>query len=78
MHTTPRFLQGIVPFTGLGLRKPFLPDPVLSYVVPDGVVAQPVYLRAGNSCAASSLRHKTTTAREPMCFSPQTTRSIPA
>jgi assimilatory nitrate reductase catalytic subunit len=49
VHTTSRFLQGVVEFTGLGLDKPFLLDPALSYVVPDGVRAQPVYLRGGNS-----------------------------
>jgi assimilatory nitrate reductase catalytic subunit len=49
VHSTPRFLQGIVPFTGLGLEKPALLDPTFRYVVPDGVQAQPVYLRGGNS-----------------------------
>jgi assimilatory nitrate reductase catalytic subunit len=49
VHTTSRFLQGIIGFTGLGLQKPFLLDPSLRYAVPDGVAAQPVYLRGGNS-----------------------------
>jgi assimilatory nitrate reductase catalytic subunit len=51
VHTTARFLQGIVRFTGHGLEKPTLLDPAFRYVVPDGVLAQPVYLRGGNSTA---------------------------
>ncbi|WP_037272097.1 hypothetical protein [Kibdelosporangium aridum] len=49
MLTTPRFLQGIYPFEGKGLDEPFLLDGMLSYVVPDGVSAQPVYFRGGNT-----------------------------
>ena len=49
MHSTPRFLQGIFPFTGRGLDKPVLLDPQLRYVVPAGVATQPVYFRGGNS-----------------------------
>jgi hypothetical protein len=46
---TPRFLQGIYPFEGKGLDEPFLLDGMLSYVVPDGVITQPVYFRGGNT-----------------------------
>jgi assimilatory nitrate reductase catalytic subunit len=49
VHTTPRFLQGIFPFSGQGLDKPYLIDDALSYTVPDGVVTQPVYFRGGNT-----------------------------
>lgn len=49
MHTRPRFLQGIHAFEGQGMEKPFLLDPALSYVVPVGVTAQPLYFRGGNS-----------------------------
>jgi assimilatory nitrate reductase catalytic subunit len=49
MTSIPRFLQGVVSFTGLGLEKPILLDPAFRYVVPPGVQTQPVYLRAGNS-----------------------------
>ena len=51
MHSTPRFLQGVHTVEGAGLDKPSLLDPSMRYVVPDGVSAQPVYLRAGNSSA---------------------------
>lgn len=49
MHTTPRFLQGVHPFTGQGLDKPHLIDGALRYTVPVGVLAQPLYFRGGNS-----------------------------
>jgi assimilatory nitrate reductase catalytic subunit len=49
VHATPRFLQCVVGFTGLGLDKPVPLHPALRYEVPDGVTAQPVYLRGGNS-----------------------------
>jgi len=51
MHTTPRFLQGIHAFEGQGMEKPFLIDSALSYLVPAGVVAQPLYFRGGNTTA---------------------------
>jgi hypothetical protein len=47
--STPRFLQGVFPLEGNGLDAPFLLDPVLSYTVPPGASAQPVYFRGGNS-----------------------------
>jgi hypothetical protein len=49
MRSTPRFLQGIVSFDGLGLDKPFLIDDSLRYTVPDGVISQPLYFRGGNT-----------------------------
>ncbi len=49
MPSTTRFLQGIFPFTGQGLDAPFLLDPALTYQVPRGVTAQPVYFRGGNT-----------------------------
>lgn len=51
MDSTPRFMQGVFPFTGRGLDKPGQLDAALRYVVPDGAVTQPVYLRGGNSAA---------------------------
>ena len=49
MHTTPRFLQGVFAFEGKGLDQPLPVDAALGYLVPDGVVAQPVYFRGGNA-----------------------------
>ena len=49
MASTPRFLQGVFPFTGHGLSKPEPIDPTLSFVVPPGMTAQPLYFRGGNS-----------------------------
>ncbi|MGH8930317.1 MAG: molybdopterin oxidoreductase [Egibacteraceae bacterium] len=49
MRSTPRFLQGVYAFEGLGLDKPFLLDPGLRYVVPTGHETQLVYFRSGNS-----------------------------
>ena len=48
MHSTPRFLQGILPFEGQGIDKP-APLPELSYTVPPGITTQPLYFRGGNS-----------------------------
>jgi assimilatory nitrate reductase catalytic subunit len=50
MDSTARFLQGFFSFTGKGIDAPHLLASELSYVVPDGSVTQPVYLRAGNTC----------------------------
>jgi len=47
--STPRFLQGLFGFDGLGLDAPFLLDPTLTYTVPPGASTQPVYFRGGNS-----------------------------
>ena len=49
MHSTPRFLQGVFAFEGKGLDQPVPFDGALGYVVPDGIVAQAVYFRGGNS-----------------------------
>lgn len=49
MSSTPHFLQGVFTFTGGGLTKPSQIDPALSYVVPSGLTAQPLYFRGGNS-----------------------------
>ena len=49
MQTTPRFLQGVYAFEGKGLDQPLPVDSGLTYVVPDGVVAQAVYFRGGNA-----------------------------
>jgi hypothetical protein len=47
--STPRFLQGPFEFEGKGFESPFVLDSSLSYVVPPGATAQPVYFRGGNS-----------------------------
>lgn len=49
MISKNRFLQGFYPFTGAGpgTMVPIHAD--LSYVVPEGVVNQPLYYRGGNS-----------------------------
>ncbi len=49
VHTKNRFLQGIYQFTGAGIDKPVPLDAALSYVVPDGSVAQALYFRGGNT-----------------------------
>lgn len=49
MEAEPRFRQGVFPYRGNGYDKPMQIDPTMSYVVPPGAYAQPVYLRAGNS-----------------------------
>lgn len=49
MYSEPRMLQGVFPFEGQGLERPFLLNPVLTYVVPRQRQAQLVYFRAGNS-----------------------------
>ena len=49
MLTQNRFLQGVFPFEGAGLDKPAPLADELSYLVPDGVVAQALYFRGGNT-----------------------------
>jgi hypothetical protein len=49
MPSSPKFLQGVFAFSGSGLDKPELIDESMVYVVPRGVIAQPLYLRGGNS-----------------------------
>jgi hypothetical protein len=51
MSSTPRFLQGVFAFEGRGIDVPFPIDGTLSHTVPDGVTAQPVYFRGGNTTA---------------------------
>ena len=51
MISTPRFLQGVFPFTGVGLDKPAPLSAALAYTVPPGVTTQPLYFRGGN-CSA--------------------------
>ncbi len=49
MSSTSRFLQGIYDFEGRGIHEPFLLDPALEYIVPEGSEAQFVYFRGGNT-----------------------------
>jgi assimilatory nitrate reductase catalytic subunit len=49
MHTKNRFLQGIYQFTGVGVDKPAPIHETLTYVVPDGSIAQALYFRGGNT-----------------------------
>ena len=49
MRSEPRLLQGIYPFKGKGLQRPFPLDEGLAYEVPERREAQLVYFRAGNS-----------------------------
>ena len=49
MHSTPRFLQGIFPFEGVGVDKPAPIHEALTYAVPPGVTTQPLYFRGGNT-----------------------------
>jgi assimilatory nitrate reductase catalytic subunit len=49
MHSSPRFLQGVFAFEGKGIDQPIPLDPALTYTVPDGVTAQAVYFRGGNT-----------------------------
>jgi hypothetical protein len=51
MQSTPRFLQGVFAFEGRGIAQPFPVGDALSYTVPDGATAQPVYFRGGNTTA---------------------------
>src|SRR4030081_2171939 len=47
--SNPRFLQGAFTFDGKGYDSPALLDSSLRYVVPAGMITQPVYFRGGNS-----------------------------
>ena len=49
IESTPRFLQGIFPFTGAGMMTPKTLGE-LAYRVPPDRHTQTIYLRAGNSC----------------------------
>lgn len=48
MHTNPRFLQGAFAFEGRGRTDPVPLGPEARHVVPDGMVAQLVYLGGRN------------------------------
>ena len=50
MIDTPKFIQGVFPFSGQGLDQPFPLQPAASYKVPYDRRAQLLYCRAGNSC----------------------------
>jgi assimilatory nitrate reductase catalytic subunit len=49
MITQNRFLQGIYPFEGAGMDKPVPISDDLSYLIPDGVIGQALYVRGGNT-----------------------------
>jgi assimilatory nitrate reductase catalytic subunit len=49
MISTNVFLQGIYPFEGAGMDKPVPIHADLVHVVPDGLVAQALYFRGGNT-----------------------------
>jgi hypothetical protein len=50
IDSEPKFIQGIIPFTGAGYTQP-VPLAGASYVVPTDKRGQPLYFRAGNSSA---------------------------
>jgi hypothetical protein len=49
VHSEPRFIQGVHAFEGKGLDQPAPVEGLPGHVVPDGVAAQAVYFRGGNS-----------------------------
>lgn len=49
MDPTPRFVQAVRPFSGVGLDDYRSFDPALTYTVPSDRSAQCVYFRGGNS-----------------------------
>ncbi len=49
MISKPVFLQGIHAFEGTGVDKPAPLHADLTYTVPPGITAQPLYFRGGNS-----------------------------
>lgn len=51
-RATPRFLQGVFPFVGRGIVDLGVINHELAYEVPKGKVAEPLYIRAGNSSEA--------------------------
>lgn len=51
MLETPKFLQGLYPFEGVGLEKPIALKPAISYQVPSDKRSQLIYFRGGNSSA---------------------------
>jgi hypothetical protein len=51
MSSTPHFVQGVFAFEGRGIGQPFAIGGAVNYTVPDGVTAQVVYFRGGNTAA---------------------------
>ena len=51
MESIPKFLQGILAFTGEGLDKSTLLGSTMIYTVPSDKRSQLIYFRAGNSSA---------------------------
>jgi hypothetical protein len=51
MLETPRFLQGLYPYTGAGLSQPVPFTPNISYKVPFDKRSQLIYFRGGNPAA---------------------------
>jgi len=51
MESIPKFLQGILGFTGEGLDKSKLLASTMTYIVPSDKRSQLIYFRAGNSSA---------------------------
>jgi hypothetical protein len=52
MYPSPRFIQAVVPFQGLGLMRPSPLRGDISYQAPSDKRAQLVYFRAGHSLDA--------------------------
>ena len=48
IDSVPKFINGVLPFTGRGYKQP-LPLELPAYVVPSDKRAQLIYFRAGNS-----------------------------
>lgn len=51
MLESPKFLQGLYPYTGTGLSEPVALTPHISYKVPFDKRSQLIYFRAGNAAA---------------------------
>jgi hypothetical protein len=52
IESTPKFVQGIFPFAGVGFATPKPLGEGASYAVPSDKRTQPIYFRAGNSSEA--------------------------
>ncbi|MGD0102551.1 MAG: hypothetical protein ABSC06_00760 [Rhodopila sp.] len=50
IDSEPKFIQGVIPFTGAGYERP-VPLPSASFTVSADKRAQPLYFRGGNSTA---------------------------
>jgi hypothetical protein len=55
MNPTPRFIQGIFAFTGMGIDAPHPLHDAARYAVPGDKRAQLIYMRGGNSSDAMVL-----------------------